>query len=247
MIPYLGDFAVGSVVHTTFNSFTSDDPSASVTIASFTSASVKVYKNNSTSSLATAGTSIIKDFAGKTGTNMISINTAAEAFVAGADYSIMISGTTIDEGDVNAFVGHFSIENRSGVTSDQLDDKIADAIEEIAAAVWDKDITDHEAEGTFGRFIQDSAPDLIADAIWNELASEHTEVDTFGLLVSESSPILKFLFATLPGHGLHLFFKDPASFGVALNACNQLLSSLPDEQRLIAQQLLSWFTGKVLG
>jgi len=60
-------------------------------------------------------------------------------------------------------------------------------------------------------------------------------------------PILKFMFGTLAGHGLHLFFRDPTLFGVSMNECNSLIAELPDNQRILATKLLAYFNTKAFG
>ena len=44
-VPYYGDYAPGATVHIPFNTFTSDDPSASVTMTNFVNTDVHIHKN----------------------------------------------------------------------------------------------------------------------------------------------------------------------------------------------------------
>jgi len=117
MVPYFGDFAEDSTIYLMFNTFTSDDPSASCTITDFLNIDVHIYKNNGlTQRNNAAGIIVSVDFDGITGSHMIVIdtndNTVAGFWVANADYFVRIEGTTVDGATINAVVGHFSIENR---------------------------------------------------------------------------------------------------------------------------------------
>lgn len=58
---------------------------------------------------------------------------------------------------------------------------------QVAQAVWDALLTDHNGPGTFGEFVQDisgggSAPTAseIADAVWDEATADHTAPGSFG-------------------------------------------------------------------
>lgn len=114
---YQGDYAEDSTVYIMFNTFTSDDPSASSTITNFANTDVHIHKDNGlTQRNNAAGVTVSIDFDGITGSHMIAIDTSDDTvvgfWVAGADYFVRIEGTTIDGATVNAVIGHFSIENR---------------------------------------------------------------------------------------------------------------------------------------
>lgn len=117
MIPYLGDFVEDAIVYMVFNTFSSDDPSASVTITNFVNTDVHIHKNDDlTPRNNAAGITVSVDFDGITGSHMIKIdtndNTVGGFWIVAKDYFVRIEGTTIDGATINAFVGHFSIENR---------------------------------------------------------------------------------------------------------------------------------------
>lgn len=114
---YVGDFQPGSNVFIWFNSFTSDDPAASVTMTNFVDTDVHIYKDDSlTQRQNTAGVAIDVDVDTFAGVHKITIdtadNTVNDFYEAGHDYAVIIEGTTIDGGTVNACVGTFSIANR---------------------------------------------------------------------------------------------------------------------------------------
>ena len=114
---YVGDFQPGSNVFIWFNSFTSDDPAASVTMTNFVDTDVHIYKDDSlTQRQNAAGVAVDVDVDTFAGVHKITIdtadNTVADFFEAGHDYAVIIEGTTIDAGTVNACVGTFSIANR---------------------------------------------------------------------------------------------------------------------------------------
>jgi len=110
---YLGDFAEDATVYMPFNTFSSDDPQASVTITNLADADIKVYKDGSVTQIVTDGATIAIDFDSITGNHLITIDTSAHAdYSVGSDYIVRIEGTTVDGGTINAFIGSFSIENR---------------------------------------------------------------------------------------------------------------------------------------
>ena len=114
---YLGDFAEDETIYLMFNTFTSDDPSASATITNFTNTDVHIYKNDGlTQRNNAAGITVSIDFDGITGSHMIKIDTSDDTvagfWVTGSDYFVRIEGATVDAATLNVVVGHFSIENR---------------------------------------------------------------------------------------------------------------------------------------
>lgn len=120
---YIGDYAEDETVYLMFNTFTSNDPSASSTITNFVNTDVHIHKDDGlTQRNNAAGITVSTDFDGITGSHMIKIdtndNTVAGFWVTGADYFVRIEGTTVDVGTVNAVVGHFSIENRYNPVTD---------------------------------------------------------------------------------------------------------------------------------
>jgi len=120
MVPYLGDFAEDATVYIPFNTFSSDDPAASVTITDLADADVKVHKDGSATEIVTDGATVTIDFdATGIGNHLITIDTSVDAaYAVGSDYMVRIEGTTIDAGTVNAWVGQFSIQNRVGHISE---------------------------------------------------------------------------------------------------------------------------------
>ena len=114
MVPYLGDFDEDETVYIAFNTFTSDDPSASATITNLADADIKVHKDGGTTQLGTDGATVAINFDSITGNHLITIDTSAHGdYTTGADYHVRIEGTTVDGATINAWVGHFSILNRS--------------------------------------------------------------------------------------------------------------------------------------
>jgi hypothetical protein len=114
MVPYLGDFDEDETVYIAFNTFTSDDPSASATITNLADADIKVHKDGGTTQLGTDGATVAINFDSITGNHLITIDTSAHSdYATGSDYHVRIEGTTVDGATINAWVGHFSILNRS--------------------------------------------------------------------------------------------------------------------------------------
>ena len=120
---YLGDFAEDATVHLMFNTFTSDDPSASVTITDFINTDVHIHKDDGLGQRNNAaGITVSVNFDGITGSHMIKIDTSDDTvggfWVTGSDYFVRIEGTTVDAATLNVVVGHFSIENRYNPVTD---------------------------------------------------------------------------------------------------------------------------------
>jgi len=128
---YLGDFAEDATVYIPFNTFSSDDPSASVTITNLVAADIKVHKDGGTTEIATDGATIAIDFDSITGNHLITVDTSAHSdYAIGSDYMVRIEGTTVDAATINAWVGCFSIENRfTDVTKISGDAAAADTLE----------------------------------------------------------------------------------------------------------------------
>ena len=117
MISYLGDFAEDDTVYIMFNTFTSNDPSASCTITNFVNTDVHIHKDDGlTQRNNAAGITVSVDFDGITGSHMVKIDTSDDTvggfWVVGHEYFVRIEGTTIDGATINSVIGQFSIENR---------------------------------------------------------------------------------------------------------------------------------------
>lgn len=116
MVPYYGDFAEDATVLIPFNTFSSNDPTASVTVTDLADADIKVHKDGSTTEIATDGASVAINFDTVTGNHMITIDTSAHAdYSTGSEYAVRLEGITVDAGTINAWVGAFSIERAGGV------------------------------------------------------------------------------------------------------------------------------------
>lgn len=106
---YLGDYAEDETVYFLWS--TNDSSGASITRA--TDGTVSVYKDNGTTQ-STAGVTDTEDFDSLTGVHACTIDLSSNVFYAiGADYSVVLSASTIDGQTVNTPLAHFSIENRT--------------------------------------------------------------------------------------------------------------------------------------
>jgi len=136
MISYLGDFAEDATVYIPFNTFTSDDPSASVIISDLVDADIKVHKDGNTDEIVADGATVAINFDGITGNHLITIDTNVDAaYAVGSDYMVRIEGTTVDGATINAWVGIFSIENRYNLATNV--DKILALLENKLSIVDD--------------------------------------------------------------------------------------------------------------
>jgi len=106
----LGDYAEDATLDFFWN--TSDAAGASVDRT--TDGEVRVYKGNSTTQT-TTGVTDDEAFDGLVGVHHCRIVLTDAFYVAGEDYSVVLSAATIDGEVVNAAIAHFSIANRSSV------------------------------------------------------------------------------------------------------------------------------------
>ena len=91
MIPYIGDFAEDATVYHYFNTFDSNDPSASVTVTDLVDADIFVYKDGSVTDLVTDGATVVINFDSRTGLHKITIDTSVHAdYATGSDYRVSV-------------------------------------------------------------------------------------------------------------------------------------------------------------
>ena len=119
-VPYYGDFPEDATVDIPFNTFTSDDPSASCTITDFTNTDVHIHKaGDLTQRNNAAGISVSVDFDGIAGNHLVKIDTSDDTvggfWVTGSEYQVRIEGGTVDGATLNIWIGAFSIERVGGV------------------------------------------------------------------------------------------------------------------------------------
>lgn len=115
MVQYFGDFAEDDTVLIPFNTFDSNDPSASVTITNLADADIMVHKDGGLTQIATDGATVVIDFDSITGNHLVTIDTSAHAdYSTGSEYAVRIEGTTVDGATINAWIGSFSIERAGG-------------------------------------------------------------------------------------------------------------------------------------
>lgn len=113
---YIGDFLEDATVYIPFNTFDSNDPSASVTITDLAASDVEVWKDGVVQTTPGSGVTVTLNIGTNNGSHLIAVDTSnttdAGWFVTGADFQVRINGTTVDGATINAWVGTFSIENR---------------------------------------------------------------------------------------------------------------------------------------
>ncbi len=108
----------GSTIFIPFNTFSSNDPSASVAIAAFIVGDISIYKDGGvTQRASTSGVVLLEtdgiDFDGHVGIGGFSINLSdndtAGFYVSGSKYFIVVGPTTVDAGVVNFVAASFEI------------------------------------------------------------------------------------------------------------------------------------------
>ena len=120
---YLGDFVEANTVYVYFNTFDSNDPSASVTLTGLATTDIEIYKNGSvTQRSSDSGYTLLDtdgiDFDGITGIHGFSIDLSDDTdtgfFDAGNEYTVVVSSVTVDGATINFVAASFSIERSGG-------------------------------------------------------------------------------------------------------------------------------------
>ena len=120
---YQGDFTTSNTVYIYFNTFSSDDPSASMTITGLATTDIEIFKDGgATTRDNEAGYTLLDtdgiDFAGITGVHGVSVdlsdNTDAGFYAAGSEYVVAVSAVTLDGATINFVAATFSIERTGG-------------------------------------------------------------------------------------------------------------------------------------
>jgi len=114
MVSFFGDYDTTETVHIPFNTFSSDDPSASVTVTDLVAGDIEIHKDGAVAQRTDdTGVTISIDFDGQAGNHVahidLSDNTHAGFYAAGSRYMVRVQGVTIDGATVNAWIGAFSI------------------------------------------------------------------------------------------------------------------------------------------
>jgi hypothetical protein len=115
LIPYIGDFHDGRIVRYMFNI----TGSTGASIAPTTLGTVRCYKDNTAGSVNTSGITTAQ-FNSLTGVYSVSIDTTNVFYVEGADYTVILEGSTIDGQSVTTPLFQFSIANRYDAVSDAV-------------------------------------------------------------------------------------------------------------------------------
>ncbi len=113
-VSFFGDYDTTETVNIPFNTFDSNDPTASVTITNLVAGDIEIHKDGGTTQRSSdAGVTISLNFDSVTGNHIahidLSDNTDAGFYSAGSRYQVRIEGTTVDAGTINAWIGAFSI------------------------------------------------------------------------------------------------------------------------------------------
>ncbi|MBL4651283.1 MAG: hypothetical protein JKY53_00250 [Flavobacteriales bacterium] len=191
MSQYFGDFSEDQTLYIPFNTFDSNDPSASVTITNLADADIKVHKDGSATQIVTDGATIAIDFDSITGNHLITVDTSAHAdYSTGSDYLVRIEGTTVDGATINAWVGSFSIENRhsAGALRPTTAGRTLDVTAGGAAGIdWgnvENKTTANDLSGTDIQLV-DTASTVTGGATSSALATVDSNVDAILLDTAE--------------------------------------------------------------
>jgi len=131
MGPYKGDFTTSDTVYFLFDTFSSDDPSASVTCSGLATTDIEIYKNGSTTQRSSeSGYTLLDtdgiDFDGLTGIHGFSVdlsdNDDAGFYTSGGEFDVIVSSITVDGATVSFHAGSFSIDRIPRVNVHQISD-----------------------------------------------------------------------------------------------------------------------------
>lgn len=114
MTAFFGDYDTTETVYIPFNTFDSNDPSASVTATTLLNTDCHVHKDGGvTQRSSSSGETLSIDFDGVTGNHLLALdlsdNTDAGFYADGSTYQVRIEGATVDGANINAWIGAFSI------------------------------------------------------------------------------------------------------------------------------------------
>ena len=109
-----GDHNTTETVHIPFNTFTSDDPSASVTITNLVAGDIEIHKDGSTDKRSSDnGVTVSINFDGVTGNHMVHIDLSDNShdgyYADDSRYQVRLEGITVDGATLNVWIGCFSI------------------------------------------------------------------------------------------------------------------------------------------
>lgn len=113
-VSFFGDFDTTETVVIPFNTFDSNDPSASVTLTNLLNTDVHIHKDGGLVQRSSAsGVAVDVDVDGITGCHWVTIdlsdNTDAGFYANGSQYSVRVEGITVDAATLNPWIGAFTI------------------------------------------------------------------------------------------------------------------------------------------
>lgn len=255
MVPYYGDYPEDHAeIRIPFNTFDSNDPSASVTITNLADADIMVHADGSLTQIVTDGASVIINFDGITGNHMILIDSSVDAaYTTATEYAVRIEGTTVDAATINAWIGTFSIERAGGVLalikagnlSSNVVQISGDATAADNAELFFDDTGFDASNSTIGTVTTNTdlvTAAVIADAVWDEVitGAAHGTATTAGRrLLDLASMIIRSDTAQGPGTGNNQIQFD-ASASATDGAYDPAIVSIvggtgPGQTRLILQ------------
>lgn len=113
-VPYMGDYDATETVNIPFNTFTSNDPSASVTVTNLVAGDIEIHKDGSTTKRSSdSGVTVSIDFDSITGNHMVHIDLSDDTdsgyYALGSRFQVRLEGITVDGATLNVFIGTFSM------------------------------------------------------------------------------------------------------------------------------------------
>ena len=111
MVSFYGDYDLAETVNIPFNTFSSDDPSASVTVTDLAAGDIYVHKDGVEGT--PTGITVSLNVGTVNGNHLAILDLTdtndAGFYAVGSRYQVRMEGVTIDGATVNAWIGAFSI------------------------------------------------------------------------------------------------------------------------------------------
>lgn len=113
-VSFFGDFDTTETVVIPFNTFDSNDPSASVTATNLANTDVHIHKDGGLTQRSSAvGVAVDVDVDGIAGCHWVTIdlsdNTDAGFYADGSQFSVRVEGVTVDAATINPWIGAFTV------------------------------------------------------------------------------------------------------------------------------------------
>ena len=121
-VSFFGDYSLADTVEIPFNTFSSDDPAASVTVTDLVVGDVYVHKDGAAVAGTPGGKTLRLNVGGANGSHLLILDLSntddAGLYALGSKYQVRIEGVTVDAGTLNSWIGAFGIDKLTSELND---------------------------------------------------------------------------------------------------------------------------------